>query len=222
MTRVLSRERVVHIRIGEDSSQPWRGRGPLQVAQTSAAVAAKIEQRLSEEANSPTGSLIPVPSTQNTEKLAGDIRGLKGRVAMVDSTSGGWDQGRGTAPGGGNADWRLTRVGMAPATGIDGLRNSTAGHLLAACGVPVALLGDADGTNLRESTRQMLHTTLTPLGRIALDELRFKLDRPDLTFDWNPLFAADLTGRARAFQSLVGGGMPVDQAAGLSGLLIED
>ena len=33
------------------------------------------------------------------------------------------------------------------------------------------------------------------------------------------LFAADLSGRARAFQSMVGGGMEVARAAGLAGLM---
>ena len=38
-----------------------------------------------------------------------------------------------------------------------------------------------------------------------------------LSFD--KMFASDLSGRARAFQSMVGGGMPVDKAAALAGLI---
>ena len=41
-----------------------------------------------------------------------------------------------------------------------------------------------------------------------------------LTFDG--LFAADLSGRARAFQSMVGGGMDVSRAAALAGLMADD
>ena len=33
------------------------------------------------------------------------------------------------------------------------------------------------------------------------------------------MFASDLSGRARAFQPMVGGGMPVDKAAALAGLM---
>ncbi|MCY4511315.1 MAG: hypothetical protein OXG35_30780 [Acidobacteria bacterium] len=36
------------------------------------------------------------------------------------------------------------------------------------------------------------------------------------------LFAADLAGRARAFQSMVGGGMDPGKAAGLAGLMTGD
>ena len=53
-------------------------------------------------------------------------------------------------------------------------------------------------------------------------ELAQKLDTPGLAFNFDRLFASDLSGRARAFQSMVGGGMAVDQAAGLAGLLVDD
>ena len=39
---------------------------------------------------------------------------------------------------------------------------------------------------------------------------------------WQELRASDLSGRARAFQSLIGGGMPLDQAVSVAGLMIED
>ena len=41
----------------------------------------------------------------------------------------------------------------------------------------------------------------------------------EVTLSFDRLFAGDLSGRARAFQSLVGGRMAVDKAAGLSGML---
>ena len=41
-----------------------------------------------------------------------------------------------------------------------------------------------------------------------------------MTLDFSELMAGDLTGRARAFQSLMGDGMAVDQAAALSDLLM--
>ena len=49
-------------------------------------------------------------------------------------------------------------------------------------------------------------------------ELSDKLNiRVSLNFD--ALFASDLSGRARAFQSMVGGGMDVEKAAALAGLM---
>lgn len=41
----------------------------------------------------------------------------------------------------------------------------------------------------------------------------------DVSFSFDRLFASDLQGRARAFQSMVGGGMDPGKAAGLAGLM---
>ena len=167
------------------------------------------------------GGVIPVPRASNTDDLATDLKSLRGQLALVDSTASGWGEGRQAAPGAGQGDWRVQRLGLDPPASVQSLRAGVAAQLLAAAGVPVVLLGDSDGTTLRESIRAMLHTTLTPVGRIALTELRAKLDTPALAFDWSGLYAADLVGRARAFQSLVKGGLPVGEAAGLSGLLVD-
>ena len=64
-------------------------------------------------------------------------------------------------------------------------------------------------------------STIGPLGRIILTELRAKL-APDLDVGWNELRASDVQGRARAFQSLVGGGMEIERAVTVSGLLVAD
>ena len=62
-----------------------------------------------------------------------------------------------------------------------------------------------------------LFGVLSPLGRLVQTELRGKLG--DVTLDWSELRASDLSGRARAFQSMVGAGMDVSKAAGLAGLM---
>ena len=48
-----------------------------------------------------------------------------------------------------------------------------------------------------------------------------KLEEP-ITLDWMELRAGDIAGRARAFQSMVGGGMDVAKAAAAAGLMVED
>ena len=58
---------------------------------------------------------------------------------------------------------------------------------------------------------------LSPLGRLVEAELRDKLD-DEVSLSWQELRASDLSGRARAFQSMVGDGMEVERAAGLAGL----
>ena len=79
----------------------------------------------------------------------------------------------------------------------------------------------ADGTAQRESFRRFLHTTLQPLTRVVEAELSEKLEG-EVTLNLDATFASDLSGRSRAFQSLVNGGMAVEKAAGLAGLMEAD
>ena len=59
----LSSARVVHIRIGTSPSNPWQGRGPLQIAASSASLAARIEATSwTEEASGPDWVPCPGPS----------------------------------------------------------------------------------------------------------------------------------------------------------------
>ena len=73
---------------------------------------------------------------------------------------------------------------------------------------------------VRESWRLALFGVLSPLGRLVETELRAKLG--DVTLNWSELRASDLSGRARAFQSMVGGGMPVADAVAIAGLMVDD
>lgn len=76
--------------------------------------------------------------------------------------------------------------------------------VLAACGMPVALAENNDGGSQGESWRRYVHGTVAPLGKlIALEAERIGLA---ITLDWYQLFASDIQGRARAFQSPAGGG----------------
>ena len=65
-----------------------------------------------------------------------------------------------------------------------------------------------------------LFGVLSPLGRKVESELRRRLG--DVSLDWSELRASDLSGRARAFQSMVGAGMDISKAAGLAGLMDSD
>ena len=50
---------------------------------------------------------------------------------------------------------------------------------------------------------------MAPLAALIAEEAGAKLEAPGASLSFDRLFAADLSGRARAFQSLVGGGMEV-------------
>ena len=101
---------------------------------------------------------------------------------------------------------------------MEGLRDSVGRHVLAACGVPVELTETGQGTASREAYRRFLHSSVMPVADLVTQELREKLDSPDLRLSFDRLMASDISGKARAFQSLVAAGMDVDRAARLAGL----
>ena len=72
---------------------------------------------------------------------------------------------------------------------------------------------------LRESLAT-IRTCQRPAGSApsVVSELSDKLDS-NVTLSFDRMFAFDLSGRARAFQSMVGGGMDVAKAAALAGLM---
>ena len=222
-------DEVIHIRWGSDPAQPWRGVSPLSAASLTSRMLAETESQLGDEASGPRGSLIPVPTDGGDggaddplKMLKADIGKLKGGLALLETTSAGFGEGRVAAPGYGNSDWVPKRLGADPPISSVDLSDQASLRVLSACGIPSALVAIAPGTAAREAFRRFLHVTVAPLLNVVAVECRAKLNVQDLTFDTTELHAADIAGRARAFQSLVGGGMELDQAAGLSGLLIDD
>ena len=99
------------------------------------------------------------------------------------------------------------------------LRSDAAREVFAATGCPVELFAAGEGTAAREALRRFLHLTVLPWAEVVKAELSVKLDAPGLDLRFDRLMASDLAGRARAFSSMVSGGMPLDQAAALSGLV---
>ena len=210
---------VLHFRYATDPAAPWRGVGPLTSAALAGRLSAETVRALSEEMSGPVGGLLPVSADGDDPSVAGlksDIRNLKGGVALVERLAD-WAAG-GAAPGG-SSEWQPRRIGANPPDSIVTLAESASVEILAACGIPPSLFSrQADGTAQRESFRRLLHSTISPLARIVERELSEKMDG-EVKLSLNTLWAADLSGRARAFQSLVGGGMEVGKAASLAGLM---
>ena len=94
-------------------------------------------------------------------------------------------------------------------------------EVYAACGFNTALWGGSQAASVREAWRLALFGVLSPLGIIVQAELQMKLE-DTVTLSWQELRASDLSGRARAFQSMVGGGMAVADAVSVAGLMVED
>ena len=112
------------------------------------------------------------------------------------------------------------RFGAEPPASMVQLLSAASQEIYSACGLHQGLWsGDAAST--REAWRLALFGVLSPLGKLVEAELRDKLD-DEVSLSWTELRASDLSGRARAFQSMVGGGMPIDQAVAVAGLMVED
>ena len=74
---------------------------------------------------------------------------------------------------------------------------------------------------VREAWRLALFGVLSPLGKLVEAELNAKLE-DSVTISWQELRASDLSGRARAMQSMVGAGMELSKAVSISGLMVEE
>ena len=81
----------------------------------------------------------------------------------------------------------------------------------------VVPFGEGRSEGRREALRQFLHSTQQPFGNMIAGEARHKLAAP-VTFGLDRLFTSDIQGRARAFKSLVDGGMSAAKAASVTGM----
>ena len=223
-TQFVGSEGVLHFRYATDPARPWEGISPLGWAANLGAIAGNTDLRLGEEASGAISRLIPVPQDGgdggDADPLAGlksDIKSGKGRALIVETTAAGWGEGKAAAP---QSDWKQQRIGPDPPAEFCDLREKAAESVLAAHGISSALLmGRSDGTLMREAWRQLLHGTLRPVARIIGDELAAKLDIAPPEFEFTALYASDLAGRAQAFQKLVAGGVSVESALAMSGLM---
>ena len=168
--RVTGADGIVHCRYFVAGSAPWRGRGPLSWASVTGRLAAAVERALADESAGPTGHLIPVPADAGGEgdvfaALKADIRSLRGKVALVETTSAGWAEGRAAAPAG---DWAVRRLGANPPASLVELREAVEVSILGACGVPPALVVAGRHWSSNGSIRPALWTVpglWTPYGR---------------------------------------------------------
>lgn len=213
---VVPPDRVLHVRWAVDLAS-GRGVAPLSRARTLRSLMQRLEGALATESNAAIGYLLPIPqdgAASSAEQLRKDLADLKGRIAVIETTRGGWGDGATVAP---RRDYELARMGPNyPQSSID-LFEAARNTVLAACGYPVQLVMGSDGTGQREAWRRYLHGTVAPLGTL-LETASLRAGLP-VRLGFDTLFASDIQGRARAFQSLVNGGMNIERAAAVSGLL---
>ena len=220
-TLSLPAESVLHLRYAVDPELPYRGIGPLQVATLAGELSAETVKALGDEASGPRGSFMPLPATDGDDDSVAEIKAFvpnaRGKMGIVESVTDNYGTG-GPSPQG---DYKQQHFGPMPAAAMVDLMQAVKVEIYSACGVPPGLFTVGAAASIREAWRLCLFATIGPLGRIVLTELRNKLD-DSLTVGWVDLRASDLQGRARAFQSLIGGGMSLADAVAASGVLADD
>ena len=228
-TRYIPYAGVVFIRWGSRPGTPYLGVGPTSWATTTARLQAESERSLADESGGPLAQLLPIPmdglgdqgdnvtAPDPLAMLRADIRGARGKALLLETTSAGYGEGREAAP---KKDWIANRLGPQPPESMVQLRSDAFEAVLAATGTPPSLFLDSDGTAQREAVRRWHMGTVEPLAKMLEWELSEKLETPiRLDFDGYP---KDLAGRAATFQKLVAGGMSMNEAMTISGLMLAD
>ena len=208
---------VLHFRYAADASTPWRGNGPIAVANLAGRLSAETARALAEESSGPVGRLlgIPVDGQDNSVKaLSTDILNARGRVALLET--GDWGNNGGET----KVDLDTKRFGAEPPASLVELLDASTKEVYAACGFNAALWGGGQAAAVREAWRLALFSVLAPLGKLVQAELQDKLE-DTVEIGWQELRASDLQGRARSVMSLVGAGVPVQAAAKEAGIKVE-
>ena len=96
-----------------DPCVPWKGCGPLEVADQTGSLDKALESWLANESSTPTGFLLPVPHVEQDEAddplapMKADLKTLAGGLALVETTAVGFGEGRDAAP---QKDWIPSRL----------------------------------------------------------------------------------------------------------------
>ena len=197
---------VVFVAWGSPTARPYHGLSPGTWAADTSRLTANAERSLANEAGGPVAQLVPIPmdggdgADEGTDPLSGlkaDIKDAKGAALLVETTAGGWQEGRVAAP---TSDWKQQRLGPMPPETMVRLAESAFARSLAAAGCSPSLFNDADGTSKREALRQWHMGVVRPLARMLESELSEKFGVPiTLKFDNYPM---DMVSRAQVFSKL--------------------
>ena len=213
-TVTLGYDDVLLFQWSTDPRRPWAGIGPLSRANVSAALLARLEGRMSEEASAVSGHLLSVPDTDPSaiSKLQEDLRTLKGRTAFVRGTKN-WGSEEGKVSAGVPGEYVQRRIGAAVPESNITLREMAGMDLVAACGVPGALFrSDADGTASRAATARFLDFSIQPVADAMAAELSRKLGTP-VSLQFDALRRPDtILTLARAAATLAKAGVEVSDA----------
>lgn len=225
-TLTRSSEGVIHCMWSYDAGSPWRGVGPLARARLTSGLLAALEASLLNQARSPSGQIVPVPASGTSDEatdplseLKTDLAKIGGGVMLTETTAGGFGDGRGVSP---SHDWVQKIIGFDPSGQSLPVREAAHTAVMSACGIPPSLTsGRADGSSQRAALERFLRLTLQPIGNLIAAELTKKLET-SISLEFPAIGSGDIAARARGFKSLIDGGMNLEKALALSGLMMSE
>lgn len=209
-------DEVVHIVYTHNDLTPFRGTPAHKIANLTSMMLFNLQSALKYELGTPQGFILPIPTrdggSATLDNLRNTIAQMKGRVATVESAQSlantqGFQSQR---------EWNTVRLGANPPETLIALLKNLREEIINLW-IPIALI-NSNGGSSREAWRQFLFGTIAPIANLITEEIQSKID-PEFNLQFDELRASDITGRARAFNSLVSGGMDLTQAASLSGIL---
>ena len=223
-TRIVHNSGIVHLIYQKSPGRPHCGTSPLTTAIQSNSLYAESELQLLHDARSPRGSLLPVPKFDGEsdafDAFRAGLKNAQGSISVVETTADGYGTGTDGAP---KKDYDFRKFGFGSPAELINLRSEAFMNVLQSCGLNPDLVMRADGTGQRESLRRWANVNLNGLVQRVQTSLRKSLEIDDLKLSIEPLMASDLSGKARAFASLVGtGAKSADEAAKLTGLIVTD
>ena len=207
----VPQSQVLHFMWAEEPEQPWVGKGPLSYMAGTAELAKKISRAMVWEFQQGHGSLLVwpgnvAPNPTFRTRLVRSISQMTGGTAMVAPSDAADMSMDGAIP-----HAKVERIGANPPQPVPLLMDGIGRAVAAAGGLPPALISQSAGNSQRESYRNFLHTTMSPLARLCETELSRKLNM-DVKFDLGNLRATDLAGVARANKALVESGVPLQES----------
>ena len=214
--RPVRAEGVLHFRVNADVETPWRGHAPLAVASGIGDLLSEVNTYLREESSKPRGAFLSSPKDgedPTIDALKDDVRTAAGTLLFVETMVQQWEKGGPPVM----KEWEAKNFGPTMGAGMVEAAALARSEALAVLGLNEAIFSGADSAALRESWRLALFGLIAPLGQLVQSEIKAKLD-PSVGLTWTELRASDLSGRARAFGSLVKAGLPMERAAAEAGI----
>ena len=224
VTKNLTSDSVIHIRLHVDPLQPWKGLNPLAACPAFQDASRRLERYLETELRTPVGKIIPVPQAQADyetadgkiesplKTLKAGLETLNGKIATPETFANTGD-GRGSAP---LKDWTPQPLQPVFPASLPNILDSTRSSVYAACGVPGSLF-ESGAASTREAFRAFLVATLKPVTNLMAEEIDRKLET-SISFDFGPLLSGDVTSKARAVKGLVDAGVKLEDALKMAGL----